>query len=63
MCFIVRIVKKVTFKIYDYIALFVFTHIFYYGIVGILLGSFVGAIILAIGWEFWKAYERWRVRQ
>jgi hypothetical protein len=63
MCFIVRIVKKVTFKIYDYIALFVFTHIFYYGIVGILLGSYVGGIILIIGWECWKAYERWRVRQ
>ena len=49
------------FKLYDYIAIFVFTHVFYYGIIGMLVGSYIGLFIILIGWEFWKMYERWRV--
>ena len=59
----VRIVKTVTFKLYDYIAIFVFTHLFYYGIMGILYGGFIGGIIVLVTWEFWKLYEQWRINQ
>ena len=59
----VRIVKTVTFKLYDYIAIFVFTHLFYYGIMGIIYGGFIGGIIVLVTWEFWKLYEQWRINQ
>ncbi len=59
----VRIVKTVTFKLYDYIAIFVFTHLFYYGIMGIIYGGFIGGIIVLVTWEFWKLYEQWRINK
>tara|TARA_B100000902_G_C26783141_1_gene656053 strand:+ start:170 stop:331 length:162 start_codon:yes stop_codon:yes gene_type:complete len=53
----------VTFKLYDYIAIFVFTHLFYYGIMGIIYGGFIGGIIVLVTWEFWKLYEQWRINK
>jgi len=48
------------FKPIDWIAIFVFTHAFYYGIVSVLLGGYIGGIILLVSWELWKKYEQYR---
>ena len=48
------------FKPIDWIALFVFTHAFYYGIMAMLFGGYIGGIIVLITWELWKKYEQYR---
>ena len=48
------------FKPIDWIAIFVFTHAFYYGIVSVLIGGYIGGIILLVSWELWKKYEQYR---
>tara|TARA_B100000900_G_C20455616_1_gene665031 strand:+ start:241 stop:399 length:159 start_codon:yes stop_codon:yes gene_type:complete len=51
------------FKLYDYIAIAVFAHLFYYGVIGLIYGGFIGGIVLFVTWELWKMYEIWRVQQ
>jgi len=51
------------FRLIDWIAIFVFTHIFAVGVYGLLFGGFLGGIIIYFGWELWRLYERWRIEQ
>ena len=51
------------FRLIDYVAIGIFTYLFYTGIVGLLIGSFVGGLVLFLSWELWNAYLRWRVKQ
>ena len=53
----------IQFRLVDWIAIVVFTHLFYVGIVSLLFGSFAGGIILFVAWELWGTYERWRIQQ
>lgn len=49
------------FKWYDWIAIYFFASMFQIFIFATFLGGgFITAIILAITWEGWKFYERWR---
>jgi|TARA_B100001093_G_scaffold400268_1_gene387779 hypothetical protein len=51
------------FKFYDYVAIAVFTQLFYFGVMGLIYGGFVGGVVLFITWELWKMYETWRVSE
>ena len=48
------------FKPIDWLAVTIFTYLFYIGIMGILLGTFLGGIILLVTWELWTKYLKYR---
>ena len=50
------------FKWYDWIAILVFFNLFHIFLFATLFGGgIITAIILALLWEGWKIYEKWRI--
>ena len=47
----------------DWIAIFIFTHLFHFGVILLLVGSWLGGISLYFTWNLWTAYERWRINE
>lgn len=48
------------FKPIDWVALVVFTYLFYIGVIGLLYGGFLGGLILFVTWELWTKYLKYR---
>ena len=48
------------FKPVDWIAVVIFTYLFYLGIMGLIYGTFLGGLILFVTWELWTKYLKYR---